>query len=144
MILADISVLVAAVRPDHPHHAPAHGALTKLFAARKPMAWSGHLLAGLVRIITHPKAFPGSPTPPRDAFTAAEGFMAYPQAKRIEPGTDHWRIYRDLSLHLGLRGGDLSDAWHAALAIEHGCEWWTLDRDFARFPGLKQKNLLEK
>ena len=25
----------------------------------------------------------------------------------------------------------------AALAIEWGCEWVTMDRDFARFPGLK-------
>ena len=27
-------------------------------------------------------------------------------------------------------------AWYAALAIEHDCTWVTLDRDFARFPGL--------
>jgi len=30
----------------------------------------------------------------------------------------------------------ISDAWFAALAIENACEWITLDRDFARFPGL--------
>ena len=31
----------------------------------------------------------------------------------------------------------LTDAWLAALAIEHGCEWITFDRDFARFTGLR-------
>jgi hypothetical protein len=31
----------------------------------------------------------------------------------------------------------VTDAWFAALAIEWDCEWITLDRDFARFPGLK-------
>jgi hypothetical protein len=30
----------------------------------------------------------------------------------------------------------VTDAWFAALAIESGCDWITLDRDFARFPGL--------
>lgn len=35
------------------------------------------------------------------------------------------------------RGPRVTDAWFAALAIEHGCEWITMDRDFARFPGLK-------
>jgi hypothetical protein len=28
----------------------------------------------------------------------------------------------------------VADAWHAALAIEHGCEWISDDADFARFP----------
>jgi predicted nucleic acid-binding protein len=31
----------------------------------------------------------------------------------------------------------IADAYHAAIAIEHRCEWVTLDRDFARFPGLR-------
>ncbi|MGH7186829.1 MAG: PIN domain-containing protein, partial [Pseudomonadota bacterium] len=31
----------------------------------------------------------------------------------------------------------VTDAWFAALAIEHGCEWVTLDKDFGRFKGLK-------
>jgi predicted nucleic acid-binding protein len=36
-----------------------------------------------------------------------------------------------------IRGPRVTDAWFAALAIEWGCEWITLDRDYARFPGLK-------
>jgi predicted nucleic acid-binding protein len=34
-------------------------------------------------------------------------------------------------------GARVTDAWVAALALEWGCEWITLDRDYARFPGLK-------
>jgi uncharacterized protein len=30
----------------------------------------------------------------------------------------------------------VTDAWLTALAIESGSQWITLDRDFARFPGL--------
>ncbi|MGB0679079.1 MAG: PIN domain-containing protein [Polyangiales bacterium] len=35
------------------------------------------------------------------------------------------------------RGKLIADAYHAALAIEHGCEWATVDGDFARFPHLR-------
>ena len=31
----------------------------------------------------------------------------------------------------------MSDAYLAALSIEHGCELVTTDSDFARFPGLR-------
>jgi len=35
------------------------------------------------------------------------------------------------------RGNLVPDAWFAALAVEAGCEWVTMDRDYARFAGLK-------
>ena len=35
------------------------------------------------------------------------------------------------------RGNLVPDAWYAALAVESGCEWVTLDRDYAPFPELK-------
>jgi predicted nucleic acid-binding protein len=35
------------------------------------------------------------------------------------------------------------DAFHAALAIELGCERLTLDRGFARFAGLKWRHPLD-
>jgi len=34
----------------------------------------------------------------------------------------------------------VSDAFHAALAIELGAEWITADRDYARFPGLRWRH----
>jgi len=35
------------------------------------------------------------------------------------------------------QGNLVADAYFAALAIEHGCEWISTDHNFARFPGLK-------
>ena len=35
------------------------------------------------------------------------------------------------------QGNFVAEAYFAALAIEHGCEWISTDHDFARFPGLK-------
>ena len=37
----------------------------------------------------------------------------------------------------GAAGNLVQDAWYAALAIESGCEWITVDRDYARFGGLR-------
>jgi uncharacterized protein len=54
----------------------------------------------------------------------------------VEPGERHWDIFRRLCIETDTRGSRVSDAWFAALAIEWGCEWITLDRDYARFPGL--------
>ncbi len=41
-----------------------------------------------------------------------------------------------MCVEAGVRGPLTTDAWFAALAIEHGCTWMTFDRDYARFPGL--------
>ncbi|MBK6489774.1 MAG: PIN domain-containing protein [Gemmatimonadetes bacterium] len=34
-------------------------------------------------------------------------------------------------------GNLVADAWHAALAIAHGCDWISDDSDFGRFPDLR-------
>ena len=53
----------------------------------------------------------------------------------VAPGPRHWHHFRHLLEESGGIGYLISDAWYAALAIEHGCEWITDDADFARFPG---------
>lgn len=55
----------------------------------------------------------------------------------ISPGRTHWEIFEHISDQADLRGEIISDAWFAALAIEHHCIWVTLDKDFARFKGLR-------
>jgi hypothetical protein len=46
-------------------------------------------------------------------------------------------IFKRLCSEADARGNLVPDAWFAALAIESGSEWITLDRDYARFPGLQ-------
>jgi predicted nucleic acid-binding protein len=46
-------------------------------------------------------------------------------------------IFKRLCIDSETRGPRVTDAWYAALAIEWGCEWITLDRDYARFPSLR-------
>jgi len=55
----------------------------------------------------------------------------------IRPGRTWWSIFRELCARSSARGPFVSDAAHAATAIEAGATWVTFDRGFARFPGLR-------
>ena len=68
----------------------------------------------------------------------------HPDAVAVSPGPHHWRIFQEIATASGCRGPDTTDAYFAALAIEHGCEWWTAGADFARFSRLRWRNILER
>ncbi len=44
---------------------------------------------------------------------------------------------------VGPAGYLVPDAFHAALAIEFGCNWISLDRVFSRFPDLRWRHPLD-
>ncbi|MGH9897050.1 MAG: PIN domain-containing protein [bacterium] len=58
----------------------------------------------------------------------------------IEPSRRHWDIF--VGLCTSIQGPLVTDAYLAALAIEHGCELVTTDSDFARFRGLRWRHRL--
>jgi predicted nucleic acid-binding protein len=61
----------------------------------------------------------------------------------IQPGERHWPIFIDLCESSKASGNLVQDAWFAALAIEHGCEWISTDGDYARFGGLRWQRPFE-
>lgn len=63
-------------------------------------------------------------------------------ASLFHPMPSAWAGQARLCLETGIRGPRTTDAWYAALAIESGCTWVTLDRDFGRFPGLRWVHLV--
>ena len=67
--------------------------------------------------------------------------LSSPSCKLVVPGDRHLGIFLDLCTRLDLRGNDVQDGYLAALAIEHDCEFVTVDRGFARFPGLRLRLL---
>jgi uncharacterized protein len=99
-------------------------------------------LSGCLRVITHPKIFK-KPTPLAQALDFLEDFRSREEVHLLGPGPGHWKIFIDLCRRSDARGNLVPDAFHAALAIELGCEWLTLDRGFARFPGLKWRHPLD-
>ena len=77
------------------------------------------------------------PEPMTKALAFADWLRDQPATVMISPGPRHWEIMKSLCQQPGVQGPLVADAWFAALAIEHGCEWVTLDQDFKRFPGLR-------
>lgn len=100
------------------------------------------VLSGVLRILTHPRVF-HPPTPDAATIDFVDTMLAQPATAALRPGDGRWRIFRGMVAILRLTGNRLPDAYHAALTIEHGCEWVTLDRGFAVFPGLRARNLLD-
>ena len=93
-------------------------------------------LSAVARIATNPRIFK-RPSPIEEVFAFCDSVLSQPNCEIVQPGERHWKIFTRLCIETGTRGPRMSDAWFAALAIEHGCTWITYDRDYARFPGLQ-------
>lgn len=142
MILVDVNILVHAHREDAERHAGYREWLEKALALPEGCAVSELVLSGCLRIITHPKIFK-EPTPLAAALDFLEDFRSRDEVRILAPGDQHWNIFTQLCRKVGARGNLIPDAYHAALAIEYGCEWVTIDHGFARFPGLQWRHPLD-
>ncbi|HEV8599242.1 MAG TPA: type II toxin-antitoxin system VapC family toxin [Gemmatimonadales bacterium] len=142
MILPDVNVLVYAFREEAAHHTRYREWLLARVAGREAFALSELVLSGALRILTHPRVL-DPPTPLDRALEFVEALRLQPNAVLLSPGPRHWDIFTNLCKAAGARGNLVADAYHAALAIEHGCEWISTDRDYTRFPGLKWRHPLD-
>ena len=136
MNLPDVNVLIYAYRPDAAFHPLCRPWLEASIQSNAKFALSRLILSAVVRILTNRKVY----KPPEtldEVFGYCDHLLSCPNVVQIEPGPGHWQIFEDLCRKHTLTGADVSDAWHAALAIEHGCQWVTLDRGFSRFKGLR-------
>jgi toxin-antitoxin system PIN domain toxin len=136
MILPDVNVLIYAFRKDMPQHRLCRTWLGGIVAGVSQFGLSPLTLSAVVRITTDARIF-AIPSALDEAFGYCSDLLMQPHCQTVEPGARHFDIFKKLCLDTGTRGRRVTDAWFAALAIESGCEWITLDRDFARFPGLK-------
>jgi toxin-antitoxin system PIN domain toxin len=136
LILADVNVLLHAFRDDADLHNVYSPWLTAIVNGSEPFAVSPQVLSSVIRIATNPKAF-RRPDSLSSVVAFASVLLDQPNCRIVHPGVGHWRIFYELCHEAKATGNLVQDAWFAALAIEHGCEWITEDRDYARFPGLR-------
>ncbi|MET0790490.1 MAG: TA system VapC family ribonuclease toxin [Polyangiaceae bacterium] len=97
--------------------------------------------SSFVRIVTKPKIW-REPTTTKDALEFIQRLRTRSNARLLTHGPASWDIFVLLCLAARARGKLVADAYHAALAIEHGCELITADADFAPFPGLRHRHPL--
>jgi hypothetical protein len=141
MISPDVMVLVYAHRADVPEHSDYEHWLEGVARSPEPFALSELVLSAFLRIVTHRKVF-ADPTPLSVAMRFLDGLLALPTCRPVRPGPRHWQIFVSLCQQSRAHGKLVADAYHAALAIEHGCEWLSVDPDFGRFPGLRWRHPL--
>jgi len=141
VILPDVNVLVYAFREDAPQHGRYRDWLRARVAAAEGFGLAELVLSGVLRVLTHPRIF-APPTPVSRALDYAEKLRTQPNGVLVQPGPRHWEIFTGLCARVDAKGTLIADAYLAALAIEHGCEWITTDRDFARFPELRWRHPL--
>lgn len=142
MILTDVNVLIYAFREAAPGHERYREWLLGQINGPEAFGLSELVLSGALRILTHPRVF-SPPTPTGSALEYLDALRAAPNCVLVQPGARHWEIFARLCVTANAKGNLVADAYLAALAIEHGCEWVTTDRDFARFPGLRWRHPLE-
>lgn len=139
MILPDVNILVHAHREDSENHAVCARWLRRVVDGDIAYGMSELVLSGFVRVVTHPKIFT-DPSPLADALAFAGQVRNQPHCVIVRPGDRHWEIFSRLCREAGARGNLVPDAYLAALAIESGSEWITMDRDFSRFEGLRWRH----
>lgn len=136
MILPDVNVLLYAFRSDSVDHTRYLGWLGAVVNGDEAYGMSPQVLASVVRIATHPRIY-AAPSRREEALSFARVLLEQPTCTLVQPGSRHFALFEDLCRRASATGNLVQDAWLAALALEHGCEWISTDGDYARFPGLR-------
>jgi uncharacterized protein len=136
VILPDVNVLVLAHRSDQREHGAIRTWLTEEVNSERPFALADLVVAGFLRIVTHPRIFE-IPTPLDDAVAFVDGLVDQPTCLPVAAGPRHWSILRRLLRDGDARANLVPDAHLAAIATEHGATVATRDRGFARFAAVR-------
>jgi toxin-antitoxin system PIN domain toxin len=141
----DVNVLVAAYRPDHPHHRSARAwlddAVISAANGRASLMLLGTVVTGFLRITTHPKIFRET-DPLQDLTDFVDGLLSCPGVQ-FQPQGATWPNLKQVCLTQHIGGNLLSDAWIAATVMQSGETLCTFDRDFVRLLSSSQLLLLK-
>lgn len=138
MVVVDANVLLYAVDRTSVHHERSRAWLDASLSGAEAVGFAWVALLAFIRIGTSPSIVT-SPMSADDALGQVEAWLAAPAAVVAEPTVRHAHILRGLLSESGTAGNLTSDAHLAALAIEHGADIVSFDRDFARFGGLRHR-----
>lgn len=134
MILVDVNLLVAATMTAARDHEEARSWLQSTLSATARVGLPWVSITGFVRVAGQPRAWE-RPLPVGAALAVVRSWLSRPCAWIPEPGPRHLEL---LDALLGPQPSVrlVTDAHLAAMAIEHGLELTSRDRDFARWADL--------
>jgi uncharacterized protein len=132
--LPDVNVWVALTDTTHVHH---RRALTYWNSERSErIAFCGFTRGGMLRVMTNPKAMSGKPFDLSDAWSRYRQFADLREVDFLPDGRSFESLMAGWCRSSSFPHRLWTDAWIAALALEHGCRVVSFDADFAKFPGL--------
>jgi toxin-antitoxin system PIN domain toxin len=143
LILLDANILLYAYDRASERHEAAADWLETALSGAEPAGVSWSVVLAFLRITTSPRML-REPLSMAEAISVVSQWLERPNVRVVDPGERHWRILGSLLVESQVRGADVMDAHLAALALEHGATVCTHDRDFARFPGLRMLDPLER
>lgn len=138
MKVVDANVLLYAVNTDAAHHERSRRWLDDALGGAETVGFAWIALLAFVRLTTKAEVF-SSPLTVDDALDRVDAWLAAPSAVVVEPGRDHAALVRRLLTAVGTGANLVNDAHLAALAIEQRGSVVSFDKDFDRFPVIRQQ-----
>jgi uncharacterized protein len=134
--IPDVNLLLYALDERAPPHERARSWLEQALSGSETVGLSWQVLVAFVRLSTRAAVFE-QPLSADEAFDVVDGWLGQPPVTIVHPGRRHAAVLRELLSTVGTAGNLTTDAHLAALALEHGAELCSHDRDFGRFPGVR-------
>lgn len=138
MVIVDANVLLYAVDLASVHHERARSWLDDSLDGNEAVGFAWIVLLAFIRIGTNPSILP-TPMTADEATGQVEAWLSAPATVVAQPTTRHASVLRGLLRQTGTAGNLTTDAHLAALAVEHGADIVSYDRDFARFTGVRHR-----
>jgi uncharacterized protein len=142
VIAVDTNILIYAHRFDSPFNQVAFERLTEL--ANGTAAWGipWPCLHEFLSVVTHPRVFV-PPTSLEQALGQIDIWLESPSLVLLSESPTHWNTLRALLVESVITGPKVHDGRIMALCHQHGVrEFWSADRDFSRFAGVRVVNPL--
>jgi uncharacterized protein len=138
VVVVDANVLLYAVDAESAHHDRSRSWLDASLAGAEAVGLAWVAILAFIRIGTNPSIF-STPLTVAEAAGQVETWLGAPAAVVAQPTARHAALLRGLLSETGTAGNLTTDAHLAALAIEHGADIVSWDRDFGRFQGVQHR-----
>lgn len=142
MIAVDTNILVYAHRREGREFDEASRIVAALAEGPAPWAIPWPCVGEFLSVVTG-RRIVGDPTPTGVAIDQVEAWAESPSLVLLGESTGTWPVLRGLLGAANVTGSRVHDARIAAVCLSHGVrEFWTADKDYGRFPGLRTRNPL--
>jgi len=141
MIVPDANLLLYAYDNTSTHHSAALKWVNRAFSGTELIGLPWQVVWAFLRISTNKQIY-ANPISMETAVGIAQHWVGLSNVRLLAPGEQHWGLLRGMLIEGGIRGARVTDAELAAITNEYGGVLYTVDRGFARFPGLRWVNPL--